>query len=155
MIAPIYLLDTDITSYFIKGRHASIDEQINRLKPGEYAISVMTRAELLFGLWELPATHPSHLMVRRFLGEAQILDWGQGAADIYARLRYQMKVKGTTIDHLDLMIAAHAISLGAILVTNNMRHHGRLAPGTGDRELGRWITLIGNGGLLYWCSVSR
>ena len=128
MSSPRYLLDTDIASYFIKGRHASIDRQIDRLEPGEYAISVMTRAELLFGLWGVPDTHPSHLMVRRFLGEAHILDWDQPAADTYARLRHQLKVRRVPIDHLDLMIAAHAMSLGSILVTNNLRHHGRLAP---------------------------
>lgn len=42
--------------------------------------------------------------------------------------RHQLQVKGMLIDRLDLMIAAHAISLGAVLVTNNTCHFSRLAP---------------------------
>jgi tRNA(fMet)-specific endonuclease VapC len=136
MTTPAYLLDTDIVSYSTRGRYRTIAERIAQLEPSDYAISVMTRAELLFGLHQAPATHPSHLRIRRFLGEVQILDWGQDAADTYARLRYQLKAKGTPIDHLDLMIAAHAISLGAILVTNNVRHHGRLAP---ELAIENWV----------------
>ena len=128
MTALVYVLDTDIASYFVKGRYASIDERISQLEPEEHAISVVTRAELLFGLRGVPDEHPSHLTVRRFLGEVQTLDWGREAADTYAMLRHQLQVKGTPIDHLDLMIAAHAASLNAILVTNNTRHFGRLAP---------------------------
>ncbi len=127
-MALVYLLHTDIASYFIKSSHRSIDERIDELGPNQYAISVMTRAELMFGLRGVPPKHPSHLTVRRFLGEVQILDWGQEAADTYAMFRHQLQAKGTPIDHLDLMIAAHAASLGAILVTNNTRHFGRLAP---------------------------
>ena len=79
---------------------------------------------------------------------------GQHVAGIHARnpLPHDFERQGI---EMDMMIAAHAMSLGAILVTNNMRHHGRLAPGAGDRELGRRITLIGNRRPLYWCSVSR
>jgi tRNA(fMet)-specific endonuclease VapC len=76
-------------------------------------------------------------MVRRFLGEMRILDWGQDAADTYALLRHQLRVVGTPMDHLDLMIAAHAISLNAILVTNNTRHFGRLTP---TLMIENWVT---------------
>ncbi|MBA2776759.1 MAG: type II toxin-antitoxin system VapC family toxin [Chloroflexia bacterium] len=128
MTGPIYLLDTDIVSYSVKGRHRSIAERIALLDPADYAISVMTRAELLFGLHLVPPIHPAHLRVRKFLGEVQTLDWGQDAADTYALLRHQLQVKCTPMDHLDLMIAAHAISLAAVLVTNNTRHFQHLAP---------------------------
>lgn len=53
---------------------ASIDERIGHLEPQEYAISVITRAELMFGLRGVPDEHPSRLMVRSFLGEIQTLD---------------------------------------------------------------------------------
>ncbi len=128
MSNPTYVLDTDISSYFIKGRYRSIDRRIDSLAPAEFAISVMTRAELMFGLKKLPSEHVFHLMVRRFLGGVQILDWGQDAGDIYAGLRHQLKDQNTSIGELDVMIAAHAISLNAILVTNNVKHFGRLAP---------------------------
>jgi tRNA(fMet)-specific endonuclease VapC len=136
MSAPIYLLDTDIVIFSVRGSHPSIAERIAALAPADFAISVITRAELVFGLHLAPGMHRSHLRMRQFLGVVQILDWGEDAADTYARLRHQLQVKGTPIDHLDLMIASHAISLGAILVTNNTRHFGRLAP---ELAIENWV----------------
>ena len=128
MSALVYLLDTDIVIYSVRGQHPAIARRIARLEPAAYAISVVTRAELLFGVHRTPPAHPSQLRVRQFLGEVVTLDWGKEAADIYSWFRHQLQVKGELIDHLDLMIAAHAASLGAILVTNNTRHFGRFAP---------------------------
>jgi tRNA(fMet)-specific endonuclease VapC len=140
MTAPIYLLDTDIVIYSVRGRHRSIAERIAQLAPSDYAISVITRAELVLGLHLAPDVHRSHLRTRQFLNEAPILDWGQEAADTYARLRSRLQAKGRVIDHLDLMIAAHAISLGSILVTNNIHHFGRLAP---ELAIEDWVNEAG------------
>jgi tRNA(fMet)-specific endonuclease VapC len=125
---PVYLLDTDIVIYSARGRYRAIADRIATLEPDAYAISVITRAELMLGLHQADPSHPSQLRIRQFLAEVRILDWRQDAADTYAQLRFQLQVKGMSIDHLDLMIAAHAVSLNAILVTNNTRHFGRLAP---------------------------
>ncbi len=123
-----YMLDTDTSSYFMKGRSPSIDARLRELDREDSCISVVTRAELMYGLQLAVPAHPSHLRVRRFLADMTILDWNQSAADAYAVLRYQMKMQGTPVADLDLMIAAHAVSIGAILVTNNTRHFARLSP---------------------------
>lgn len=122
------MLDTDTSSYFMKGQSRSIDVRLQALDRSEYCISIVTYAELRHGLERTAPTHPAHLRVRRFLVDMTILDWDRPAADAYAVLRHRMEVAGTPIAELDLMIAAHAISLGAILVTNNTRHFGRLSP---------------------------
>jgi tRNA(fMet)-specific endonuclease VapC len=62
--------------------------------------------------------------------------WDAQAADIFAETRFRLLVTGKSLADMDLMIAAHAISLGAILVTNNIRHFGRLAP---ELAIENWV----------------
>jgi len=133
---PRYMLDTDTSSYFMKGRSPAVDARLRDLDQWEYCISIVTYAELVYGLLQAAPTHPSHLRVRRFLVSMTIRDWDRAAADAYAALRYQLKVRGTPMADLDLMIVAHTISLGATLVTNNTRHFGRLAP---DLTIENWV----------------
>ncbi len=137
MSRPIYMLDTDIASSSLRGRYPTIDARLERLSAADYCISVVTRAEMLHGLLLAPTTHWSHLVVRRFLRKVTTLDWDQHAADAHAELRYAMRIQGTTVDHLDLMIAAHAVSIGCVLVTNNTKHFRRCAPWL---SIENWVT---------------
>jgi tRNA(fMet)-specific endonuclease VapC len=89
-------------------------------------VSVMTRAELLYGLKRLPAGHRLQLGVRQFLRLVRVLPWDSDAADYYADIRYQLVTSGQPIGELDMMIAAHSLSAGAVLVTNNTRHYARI-----------------------------
>jgi tRNA(fMet)-specific endonuclease VapC len=66
--------------------------------------------------------------VTRFLNATRTLDWDRDAADAFADWYERLRGRGELIPDRDLMIAAHAISLGAVLVTNNIRHFNRLAP---------------------------
>lgn len=61
-------------------------------------------------------------MVRGFFRIVRILPWESEAADIYADIRHQLSSSGKPIGELDMMIAAHAVAVGAVLVTNNERH---------------------------------
>ncbi len=90
-------------------------------------VSVITRAELLYGLKRLPAGHRLHLSVRQFLRIVRVLPWDTEAADYYAEIRHQLVTTGQPIGEMDMMIAAHSLSAGAILITNNMRHFSRIA----------------------------
>jgi tRNA(fMet)-specific endonuclease VapC len=87
----------------------------------------MTRAELQYGLTRLPAEHRLHLAVRQFFKIVRILPWDADAADWYADIRHHLVSSGQAIGELDMMIAAHALSAGAVLVTNNLRHYQRIA----------------------------
>ncbi len=122
-----YMLDTDTSSYIINGRVPSVRRRLAEKPPTQICISVVTRAELLYGLQGLPSDHHYHEGIWLFLGETITLPWGDDAADIYAEIRHQLTTAGRPIGDRDMMIAAHAISLGAVLVTNNIRHHARLA----------------------------
>lgn len=122
----LYMLDTDTTSYLIKGKAPTIEAKLAALVPSMVCISVMTRAELLYGLKRLPEDHRLHLAVRQFLKIVRIVSWDTEAADWYAEIRHQLVSTGQPIGELDMMIAANSLSAGAVLVTNNIRHYERI-----------------------------
>jgi tRNA(fMet)-specific endonuclease VapC len=68
------------------------------------------------------------LAIEEFFGSMRVLPWPSLAAEIYANLRASIERSGTPIGDHDIMIAAHALALGAILVTNNTRHYSRFSP---------------------------
>lgn len=132
----LHMLDTDTASYVIKRRPALVAAKLSEIPPSEVCVSVITRAELLYGLKRLPANHRLHLAVRRFLSIVRVLPWDPDAADYYAEIRYQLVSTGQPIGEMDMMIAAHSLSAGAVLVTNNTRHYERIeAPLT----LANWV----------------
>jgi tRNA(fMet)-specific endonuclease VapC len=79
-----------------------------------------------YGLKRLPAGHRLHIGVRRFLRIVRALPWDAEAADFYADIRHQLVTTGQAIGEMDLMIAAHSLAAGAVLVTNNVRHYERI-----------------------------
>ena len=124
----LHMLDTDTASYVIKGRSLDIEAKLAAIQPALVCISVVTRAELMYGLKRLPSEHRLHMGVRRFLKIVRVLSWDASAADYYADIRHHLVTTGQPIGEMDMMIAAHCLSAGAILVTNNMRHYKRILP---------------------------
>lgn len=122
----LYMLDTDTASYIIKGRSPGIEEKLSEILPSMVFVSAITRAELLYGLKRLPAEHRLHLAVRQFLKIVRVVSWDAESADWYASIRHQLLTTGQPIGELDMMIAAHSLSAGAVLVTNNVRHYERI-----------------------------
>jgi tRNA(fMet)-specific endonuclease VapC len=127
MTAALYLLDTDTASFVIKGRSAAVEAKLAAIPPDRIGVSAVTRAELMYGLKRLPASHRLHWGVGQFLKIVRVLAWDADAADYYADIRHQLASTGRPIGDLDMMIAAHALALGAVLVTNNTRHFERIA----------------------------
>ena len=123
----LHMLDTDIATYIIKdygGTHVS--RKLEALQPGEACVSALTRAELLFGLKNLPPKHRLHIGVKKFMNSVLILPWQAEAAEFYAEIRYELTRTGNLIGEIDMLIAAHAIAADAILVTNNTRQFKRI-----------------------------
>jgi tRNA(fMet)-specific endonuclease VapC len=132
----MHLLDTETASYLIKGKSSSIEAKFIALAPSMVCISVMTRAELMYGLKRLPSGHRLNVTVRQFLKLIRTLPWDTDAADWYAEIRHQLVGTGQAIGELDMMIAAQALSAGAVLVTNNIKHFGRI---TAPLILDNWV----------------
>jgi len=124
----LHLLDTDTASYVIKGRSPGIETKLASIPPDRVCVSAVTRAELMYGLKRLPASHRLHLGVRQFLKIVRVLAWDGDAADYYADIRHRLTSSGQPLGEMDMMIAAHALAIGAVLVTNNTRHFERVAP---------------------------
>ena len=122
----LYMIDTDTASYVIRGRAPQVEAKLSAIEPSMVCISVMTRAELLYGLKRLPPGHRLHAGVRQFLKIVQALPWDAEAADFYAEIRYQLAAAGQLIGEIDMTIAAHSLAAGAVLVTNNTRHYQRI-----------------------------
>ena len=115
------MLDTDICSYVIRGGHRTLDVRIARAEPASLCISVVTRAELLYGVEHKGRPPALAALVGGFLQEVDSLPWDDDAARHYAEVRAGLERAGTPIGNLDLMIAAHARAQQMVLVTNNDR----------------------------------
>ena len=114
-----YLLDTNTVSYVIKGNFPHVREHLLRIPINEVGISVITEAELRFGVARLPQAASIGVAVEEFLLRVDVLTWDSAAARHYARLRALLEETGEPIGNLDLMIAAHALATGTILVTHD------------------------------------
>ena len=122
----LHMLDTDISSYIIKGRSPNTEARLSALDPSAVCGSAITCAELLYGLKRLPPSHKLHVGVRQFLRIVRVLSWDAEAAAFYAEIRHQLVTAGQPIGELDMMIAAHSLAAAATLVTNNIRHYERI-----------------------------
>ena len=127
MTLALHLLDTDTASFVIKGRSPEVEAKLAAIPPDRVCVSAVTRAELMYGLKRLPPSHRLHVGVRQFFKIVRVLAWNADAADWYADIRHQLTTTGQPIGELDMMIAAHALAIGAVLVTNNRRHFERVA----------------------------
>lgn len=114
-----YLLDTNTASYIIKGTVPRIRERLAKIAPADVAISVITEAELRFGVTKNPAATRLKAAVEEFLRFTTIRDWNSDAALAYAEIRNSIESEGHPMGNLDLMIASHAVALDAVLVTGD------------------------------------
>lgn len=120
-----YLLDTNICIYIIKKRPKAVIEQLRRQPLEDINVSTITVAELELGVAKSARRETNRLALIEFLSPFQIRDFDQAAAREYGMLRSELEKRGTPIGPLDTLIAAHAISLELILVTNNIKEFRR------------------------------
>jgi len=116
---PRYLLDTNTASYAIKGNIPRVRQRLQKVASSDIAISAVTEAELRFGLAKYPEATRLKIVVEEFLRFAEIRSWDSDAAHHYAVVRAAAEREGRPIGSLDMMIAAHALALGAVLVTGD------------------------------------
>jgi tRNA(fMet)-specific endonuclease VapC len=114
-----YLLDTNTASYAIKGNVARVREQLLKIAMADVGISVITEAELRFGVARLPSAIRLKDLVEEFLLRVEVLPWNSAAANRYAEIRAALERSGKPIGNMDMLIAAHALSVEAVLVTHD------------------------------------
>jgi tRNA(fMet)-specific endonuclease VapC len=122
----IFLLDTDICSYLMKRSHPALIERVERFPPLVLKVSTITVYELHYGA----ARSSRHSALRRvidtFLGNVEIMAFDVPAARHAGAVRAALAAAGTPIGAYDFLIAGHARSLGAAVVTNNEREFKRV-----------------------------
>lgn len=123
----LYMLDTDTVSFLVRGKTPTLDACIGQLPPEQVCISAVTRGELLYGLKLKDGAHRLTQVIEQFLSRVRCLPWDEAAATQFANVAADLHKAGTPIGSMDAMIAGHALAVGAVFVTNNGRHFGRVA----------------------------
>ena len=114
-----YLLDTNIASCVIKGNVPAVRRRIVQVPMAQLAISAVTEGELRYGAARRPDAARLRTVVDEFLLRMTILPWDSEAAQHYGQIRAALEREGQPMGNLDTMIGAHALALGAVLVTND------------------------------------
>ena len=130
------LLDTNICIYIIKRKPAEVLNHFQKYHPGDIGLSSITLAELHYGVAKSQSQQRNTEALSEFLIPFEILPFGNEAAQAYGVIRASLEREGNVIGAMDLLIAAHAISLNAVLVTNNTREFERV-PGL---KLENWVS---------------
>ena len=113
-----YMLDTNTVSHLVK-EHPSVARRVVATPITSLCISVITEGELLFGLAKRPDAKQLHIVVGELLRRLDVLPWDSAVAERYVTLRANMERQGKILSPLDLLIATHALAVGAVLVTND------------------------------------
>ena len=122
---PLFMLDTNVAGAIVRGSPQA-EARLQALSRDEWCISAVTRSELRFGLELMPRPAALASLIEAFLDLAPTAPWEKAAADEHAKLRAKLRQSGRSIGAYDAMIAAHALCLRAVLVTNNARDFGQV-----------------------------
>ena len=120
------MLDTNICIAIIKQKLPHTIKRFNDFKVGEIGISWVTLAELEFGVAKSQYQEKNQAALDEFVLPLEIANFNREAARVYGRMRAALENKGTPIGSLDMMIGAHALSLGVTLATNNSKEFSRI-----------------------------
>ena len=121
-----FMLDTNIIAYAKNNRPESVLQRLTQYRPEDLCISAITMAELEFGVCNSSRPDQNRMALLLFLSRISVIPFDADAAREYGMIRADLTKKGTLIGANDLLIAAHARSLGLTLVTNNTREFDRV-----------------------------
>ena len=131
----MYMLDTDICIYIIKRKPVSALKRLESLQPGQLAMSAITFAELMYGAKKSQQIEANVARLNELAELLEIRPFDHKAAVFYGDIRSLLEKKGKIIGSNDLLIAAHALSLDWILVTNNEKEFKRVS----GLKLENWV----------------
>lgn len=129
-----YLLDTNILSDLVRNPQGQIAQQIARVGEGAVCTSIIVAAELRFGAAKRRSERLT-TQLEKILGALDVQAFDAPADVAYGRIRAQLEAAGLPIGGNDMLIAAHALSTGSIVVTDNQREFERVA----DLQIENWL----------------
>jgi tRNA(fMet)-specific endonuclease VapC len=121
-----WMLDTNICIDIIKERPQAVLDRFKRHAVGEIGISVVTLAELEYGVSASSRPAKNREALDQFVSPLAVASFDRDATAAYGRLRAALEKKGQMIGSMDLLIAAHAVSLDVRLITHNSREFRRV-----------------------------
>lgn len=130
-----YMLDTNTIAYAKNKRPPQVLEQLLKHDPSEISISSITMAELEYGVFHSSKPGQNRMALMMFLSGITVLPFGSDTALEYGDIRHALQSQGLLISGNDMLIAAHARSLGLTLVTHNTREFSRVE----GLELEDWV----------------
>lgn len=130
-----YMLDTNMCIYVIKKKSLEVLERFKRTDISRIGISSLTLSELLYGVSKSSDPDRNRIALSYFTAPLEILPYDDGAAEYYGTLRAGLEKQGKPIGALDMLIAAHALSISCTLVTNNEKEFVRIP----DLKIDNWV----------------
>jgi tRNA(fMet)-specific endonuclease VapC len=130
-----YMLDTNTCIYIIKRKPIDIIERFKKIEISQVGISSITLSELLYGVSKSSEPAQNQMALAQFLAPLEIPAYGDDAVQYYGSSRAFLEKQGTPVGSLDLLIAAHALSLDCILVTNNEKEFNRIP----NLKMDNWV----------------
>lgn len=124
----IWLLDTDTFAYLINRTPGTerIKRRLSGRSPGEARLSAITLSEIHYGLARGDVRLERRQALEELVELFQVEDYPTAAARDFGEIRAALERAGKRIGPYDLLIAAHARHIGAVLVTNNEREYRRV-----------------------------
>ncbi len=122
------MLDTDTCIFLMRGESPALAARVQSVPLQQQVMSAVTFAELTYGVQASAAAKrkQNQSVLDSLVLHLAVLDWPQDAAKHYAEIRTDLKKRGAQLGAADLMIAAHARAMGAIVVTNNVKDFARV-----------------------------
>ena len=121
-----HLLDTNACVDYLTGRYPRVVARIQRSSPDDLCLSSVVVAELRYGADHSARRRTNHARIDVLIGEVECLAFDLPAAAAYGRVSALLEAGGTPIGPNDMLIAAHALSRGLIVVTDNLAEFGRV-----------------------------
>lgn len=121
-----YLLDTNACSDYFTARYPKVVARIQACSPDDLRLSVVVVAELRYGADHSARRRANHARIDILVEEIEVLDFDLRAAAAYGRVRARLEAGGTPIGPNDMLIAAHALSRGLTVVTDNTAEFRRV-----------------------------
>jgi tRNA(fMet)-specific endonuclease VapC len=131
-----YMLDTNICIYIIKRKPPKVIERFIQTDVSQIGISSITLSDLFYGVSKSSKPDKNQFALIQFVAPLEILAYTEAAAQYYGNLRAGLEKQGTPIGSLDMLIAAHALSLDCTLITNNEKEFIRIP----KLKIANWIT---------------
>ena len=120
------MLDTNICIYIIKQQPSAVLKNFLEYQVGDIGISSITLSELRYGVAKSKHSEKNAKALDEFIIPLDIASFDEDAAHAYGNIRTTLEKAGTPIGAMDMLIAAHAVSMGVTLVTNNTREFSRI-----------------------------